>query len=517
MFSWTRNRCCHLLFLILFDYPERLAFGIESIDVQNSPAPPREEVFLQFEYGRNWQRYLDNVLSDPPLSNVEMKQRLESMAEHLLDHFHISSFEGKTFIDVGCGSGLVSLAALALNATRVISFDYQIASVQTTRQLRTRVQDSAQFLRDTDVTSRWQILHGSILDEDFLATLPRADLVYSYGVLMTTGITEQALRNIARLVVDDGLVLFFVHAGETMKKSEQESWLSFKREYNSMTAWEKEEAGIAWVVSELAGPIQVCLNETEASSPGSTSTWFGHYSAVRFCLRERFQNFATRARGMDFLTDAHDWLGGYPYQWLFADEIISFNKHHVEPAMRIIRASFSALAGFLCTPKASGTQNYLVSGQPAGVWSGATLVPMEPDNMLSYDQFLLLYDVFLESKGGFGAPDHLRRIQEAGQGGACYVYILPPDQGEKCLDSTDRCISESSLVLQDMDLLGWGGDDGDGLFCQPHAGARYRILSTVILFSVEDGSDPRTNGHVYQLLKFTRCVGRYNSDTGQCM
>ena len=33
-------------------------------------------------------------------------------------------------------------------------------------------------------------------------------------------------------------------------------------------------------------------------------------------------------RGMDWMTDVNDWLGGYPYEFAARDEVINFMKDH---------------------------------------------------------------------------------------------------------------------------------------------------------------------------------------------
>jgi 2-polyprenyl-3-methyl-5-hydroxy-6-metoxy-1,4-benzoquinol methylase len=115
----------------------------------------------RFEFGENWSRFLD-VLDDERIFEAEksLKQMLE-----------VEDLAGKSFLDIGSGSGLFSLAARRLGA-RVHSFDYDPQSVASTRELRRRY-----FPEDAD----WSIEEGSILDEEYVRSLGKFDIVYSWG------------------------------------------------------------------------------------------------------------------------------------------------------------------------------------------------------------------------------------------------------------------------------------------------------------------------------------------------
>jgi 2-polyprenyl-6-hydroxyphenyl methylase/3-demethylubiquinone-9 3-methyltransferase len=122
-----------------------------------------------FAFGKNWSRFLSLIDED----------RIESAEKTLVDKLNLTSLEGKTFLDAGSGSGLFSLAARRLGA-RVHSFDYDPESVACTRQLKSR------YFPDD---SNWTIEEGSVLDENYLATLGPFDITYSWGVLHHTGNT----------------------------------------------------------------------------------------------------------------------------------------------------------------------------------------------------------------------------------------------------------------------------------------------------------------------------------------
>jgi 2-polyprenyl-3-methyl-5-hydroxy-6-metoxy-1,4-benzoquinol methylase len=82
----------------------------------------------RFAFGKNWQRFL-KVLNDERI--MEAENSLRNMLQ-------VEDLRGKTFIDIGSGSGLFSLAAMRLGAVRVHSFDYDPNSVACAQELRRR-------------------------------------------------------------------------------------------------------------------------------------------------------------------------------------------------------------------------------------------------------------------------------------------------------------------------------------------------------------------------------------------
>jgi len=79
----------------------------------------------RFGFGENWMRFL-SVLDD---------NRIEEAKVSLKRMLNAETLEGKTFLDVGSGSGLFSLAAKMLGA-KVYSFDYDPQSVACTAELK---------------------------------------------------------------------------------------------------------------------------------------------------------------------------------------------------------------------------------------------------------------------------------------------------------------------------------------------------------------------------------------------
>lgn len=246
--------------------------------LEHPPAPPQPPADA-FRFGRNWQRYV-GIYLDP--------ERERIAAESLRDL--VGDLRGKTFLDIGCGSGLFSLCAHRAGASQVVSIDVDPDAVAATRELWSRA----------GCPETWNVLHRSILDPQAVAELAPAQVVYSWGVLHHTGDMYTAIRNAASLVAPGGQFAIAIYNRVTDGRLCSERWLRIKRAYN-----------------HASRPAQLAMEGAYAAY-WSLVTLRSWQSPLRAAREYR------RSRGMALWTDLVDWLGGYPYEFATPEEITGF-------------------------------------------------------------------------------------------------------------------------------------------------------------------------------------------------
>jgi len=244
------------------------------MDARAEAAAPR------FAFGRNWAAFLQHL-------DDERIQAAEASVRSLVGR---SDLTGLRFLDIGSGSGLFSLVARRMRA-RVHSFDYDVDSVECTRELRRR------YFPDDEA---WSVERGSVLDAEYLATLGAFDVVYSWGVLHHTGAMWRAIELALTTVAPGGTLVLALYNYQPLLTP---FWSTVKRTYVALPRW------LQWVMDAIFIAA------------------FGLAAAGADVLRGRnpFERRGrAKRRGMSFNHDVVDWIGGWPFEAARPEDVSRF-------------------------------------------------------------------------------------------------------------------------------------------------------------------------------------------------
>lgn len=237
---------------------------------------------FRFKFGKNWRKFV----------GIITEERVEIAMNSLKELLNLETLSGKTFIDIGCGSGIFSLAAIKLGAKKVVSIDYDLESV-----------NCAKYLNDKyGPFENWTVQQGSILNKDYIASLGKFDFVYSWGVLHHTGNMWMALDNVSLLVRDDGVLAISIYNDQGLISR---FWTVVKFIYN------KSPGFVQWLLGNtffLLWAILMLATDIATGRPVS----------------DRYKG--ANARGMNAYYDAIDWIGGYPFEVATPANLFAFYK-----------------------------------------------------------------------------------------------------------------------------------------------------------------------------------------------
>jgi 2-polyprenyl-6-hydroxyphenyl methylase/3-demethylubiquinone-9 3-methyltransferase len=257
-------------------------------DHLSTNAPKTEVPFgamTRFRFGDNWLRFAELI----------DRSRIDEAVSSIREMLHVSDLDGRSFLDVGSGSGLFSLAAAELGATQIRSFDYDEDSVSCTRAVRDRF---------FPAKNEWTVERGDILDIEYCRTLPSFDVVYAWGVLHHTGAMWKAMEHTCGLVAPGGLLFLSIYNDQGRKS---DIWRSIKHRYNTLPALLRGPFAVFAALPIIVPQVARALLKGQMLS--YVRSWVRPYG-----------------RGMSPWHDLIDWIGGYPFEVAATDEVFRFYR-----------------------------------------------------------------------------------------------------------------------------------------------------------------------------------------------
>lgn len=229
-------------------------------------------MFKNFDFGSNWEDFSKHRVD---------RERLELVSESLQSLMGNVSFVGKSFLDVGCGSGLFSLAAYRLGATKVIGIDVNPRCIEISETNRDFLAAGAPI--------EFQI--ASALDLEQLKPLGSFDIVYAWGSLHHTGSMWNAVANVSKCVAPGGNLVLAIY-----------------KKHITSPIWK----AVKWIYNQTPRIVQRVM----------ILFFAGIIYIAKFLVTR--SNPLKKERGMDFWFDVIDWVGGYPYEYATASEVETF-------------------------------------------------------------------------------------------------------------------------------------------------------------------------------------------------
>lgn len=220
-------------------------------------------MFTIFDFGSNWEEFSKRRVD---------RGRLELACESLQSLLERDSLAGKSFLEVGCGSGLFSIAAHQLGATKVVGIDVNPRCIEISQTNRDLLAPGAPL----------EFHVASALEPEQLKPFGTFDLVYAWGSLHHTGSMWNAVRNVSRCVAPEGIFIVAIY-----------------NKHITSPAWNT----IKWIYNQVPGIVQRFMVLSFAGII---------YIAKLLVTRT---NPLKKDRGMDFWFDVTDWVGGYPYEY----------------------------------------------------------------------------------------------------------------------------------------------------------------------------------------------------------
>jgi len=245
-----------------------------------------------FDFGSNWKYYSAAALTT---------SRVEGAREAFCGLTFGIELKSRSFLDVGFGQGLTALCAADAGAA--------VCCLDVNPRCAEALELTSQFF-PPEAKEKLNLIVGSILSSSDVRQLREKsgsgyDVVHSWGALHHTGDMQQAFANCAGLVKPGGQLIVAIYN----RHWSSPLWEHIKHFYCRLPhIGQKTMIGLFVPVIYLAKLLVTRRNPLE------------------------------KDRGMDFLIDIVDWVGGYPYEYASIDDVRGLGMANGLDLLRIIPA-----------------------------------------------------------------------------------------------------------------------------------------------------------------------------------
>jgi SAM-dependent methyltransferase len=242
-----------------------------------------------FDFGSNWKHYAVRALT-----TSRVKGAREAFSE-LTSGIELRS---RSFLDVGFGQGLIALCAADAGAA--------VYCLDVNPRCAEALELTSQYFLP-EAKEKLTLISGSILSTSDVRQLREKsgtgyDVVHSWGVLHHTGNMEKAFANCADLVKPGGHLIIAIYN----RHWSSPLWERIKRLYCRLPLMGQKM--MIWLFVPVI------------------------YLAKLLVTR---RNPLKKERGMDFLVDIVDWVGGYPYEYATVDEVLDLGTKNGLQMLRV--------------------------------------------------------------------------------------------------------------------------------------------------------------------------------------
>ena len=220
--------------------PEAVAFLRERLTAAGIPHEVDAEAVREEDWANNWKKYFkplpvgDKLLICPSWETADNPDNrkllsidpgmafgtgghdttrlvLETLERHITD--------GCDFLDIGCGSGILSIAACLLGAGRALGVDIDALAVRTAKEngeLNGLTEPKYTILKGDlakDVTGKYPVIAANIVADAIIALSPAVPaLLADGGVYIVSGIIDSREQDVLTALADCGFAVVERHA-----------------------------------------------------------------------------------------------------------------------------------------------------------------------------------------------------------------------------------------------------------------------------------------------------------------